>query len=92
VTCALLLSGFCRQIEHVQPVDWRRYAVVSGVRPNDTFGQTLTAFLQNEARYELKWVAADQNLVTNMPGWEGVIGARKASARGNEDDTHPQVR
>jgi hypothetical protein len=72
VTCALPPSGFCRQFEHVQPVDWTRYAAVTGVRPNDTFGQTLTAVLQNEARYELKWVEAEQKRVTNLHGWEGV--------------------
>ncbi len=89
---ALPPGGFCRQVEQVQPVDWTRYAAATGVRSNDTFGQTLTAALQNEVRYELRWVAAEQKLVTNLPGWEGVIGARKASAHGNEDDTHPQVR
>ena len=71
-TCAIPPSGFCREVEHVQPVDWTRYAAVTGVRSNDTFGQTLATVLQNEARYELKWVAAEQTLVTNLPGWEGV--------------------
>ena len=89
LACAFPDGGFCRQIEHVQPVDWTRYAAAMGVRSNDTIGQTLTAVLQNEARYELKWVAAEQTLVTNLPGWEGVIGARKAGAHGNEDDRQP---
>ena len=43
-----------------------------GVRSNDAFGQMLTVLLQNEARYELRWVTADQTLVTNSPGWEGM--------------------
>jgi hypothetical protein len=72
VACAVQPSGLCRQIEHVQPVDWMRYAAVTGVRSNDTFGKALTTVLQNEARYELKWVAAEQTLVTNLPEWEGM--------------------
>jgi len=64
--CAIPPGGFCRQIEQVQQVDWTQYAAVTGVRSNDTFGQTLTTVLQNEARHELKWVAAEQTLVTSQ--------------------------
>ena len=76
VAWALPLGGYCRQIEQVQPVDWGRYAAVTGVKSNDTFGQALTTVLQNEARYELKWVVAEQTLVTNLPagkGWSAML-------------------
>ena len=53
-------------------MDWTRYATPTGVRSNDTLGQTLITVLQNEARYELKWLGAEQKLVNNLPGWEGV--------------------
>ena len=59
VACALPPKAICRQIEHGRPVDWTRYAAAMGVRSNDTFGQTLTTVLQNEARYELRWVEAE---------------------------------
>ena len=72
VASAFPPGGFGRQMEQVQPVDWARFAAATGVRSNDTFGQTLTSVLQNEARYELRWVAAEQTLVTNLPGWEGL--------------------
>jgi hypothetical protein len=70
--CALPLEAFCQQMEEVKPVDWRRYGAMMGVRSNDAFGQTLVAVLQNEARYEFRWAAAEQTLATNLPGWEGL--------------------
>ncbi len=70
--CALPLQGFCRQTEKVQCVDWPRYSAMMGIRSNDSFGQTLATVLQNEARYQLRWVATQQSLVTNVPGWEGL--------------------
>src|SRR5664280_3624726 len=72
VLWALPPSSFCRQIEQVRPVEWTRYAALMGVRSNDTFGQTIVTVLQNEARYELRWVEAEQTLVTKLPGWEGM--------------------
>jgi hypothetical protein len=72
VTWTLPHGGYCRQIEHVRPVDWTRYAAMMGVRSNDAFGQTLATILQNEARYELRWVGAEQRLTNNLLGWDGV--------------------
>ena len=72
VACAIPPGGFCRRVEQVRPVDWTRYTALMGVRSNDTFGQTIVTVLQNEARYELRWVEAEQTLVTNLPGWEGM--------------------
>ena len=60
------------QTPFVQPVDWTRFADKMGVRAGDTFGQTLVTVLQNEARYELNWVNTDQQVVNNLPGWNGV--------------------
>ena len=56
----------------VVPVDWPSYAKQMGVQRDDAFGQALTKVLQNEARYELQWVAADHDIVKNIRGWEGV--------------------
>jgi len=53
-------------------VNWQNYADKLGARPGDSFGQTLASILQQEARYELKWVHADHQVVRDLPGWQGV--------------------
>ena len=65
------MDAFC-QTEYVRPVDWQNYADKLGARPGDSLGQTLASILQQEARYELKWVHADHQIVRDLPGWQGV--------------------
>ena len=72
MACAFVPACFCQDIEQVQPVEWSRLGAAMGVSSNDTFGQTLAIVLQNEARYELKWVGTEQSLISNLPRWEGV--------------------
>lgn len=78
--CCLAIAAFAvclpaasyGQTQFVQPVDWTRFAGKTGVQSGDVFGQTLATVLRNEARYELNWVHADQQVVNNLPGWNGV--------------------
>ncbi len=65
------MDAFC-QTEYVRPVVWRNYKDNLGVRPGDSFGRTLASILQREARYELRWVHADHQIVRDLPGWQGV--------------------
>ena len=57
------------QTQYVKPVDWTKYAGKTGVQAGDTFGQTLTTVIQNEAvRTELAQYPAG---LQHVQGWEG---------------------
>jgi len=57
-------------VDYVQSIDWSRYNGSFGVRPDDTFGQSLVGMLQNQSRYELGWVN-EYAVLANAPGFVG---------------------
>jgi hypothetical protein len=62
------------QYQNVQPVDWSKYAGMTGIQSGDAFGQNVNAILQNEARYLYNWVDSAYTLqgfsyFNNVPGY-----------------------
>lgn len=57
---------------HVHPVNWSRYDGEFGVKPGDTFGQSLVNVLQNESRYELNSIHAEYPIATDGFGYPGL--------------------
>lgn len=54
---ALSAGGYASsQSQTVQPINWSKYAGMTGVQPNDAFGQSITTVLQNQSRYLHGWI------------------------------------
>jgi hypothetical protein len=51
-----LALGSVSVAQTVTPVDWSRYAGIMGVKPGDTFGQTVTGIMQKQAGYLSSWL------------------------------------
>lgn len=42
------------QSELVQPIDWSRYADITGVKPKDDFGKSLVALIQKQSKFVMQ--------------------------------------
>ena len=76
-TCALwcfphIARSQTQSVDYVQPINWSRYDGMFGVKPGDTFGQSLVSVLQNQSRYELNWVPTQYEVGDNAANYAGV--------------------
>lgn len=58
-------------VDFVQPINWSKYKGMFGVQPDDTFGERLVRLLQNESRYEIRWVKSQYPVQTKAPKFLG---------------------
>jgi len=61
--CLWLSSLAEAQSEHVQPIDWSRYSNISGVRPDDAFGQKLVDVIQKQSKYVMQEIHDPTNYI-----------------------------
>jgi hypothetical protein len=48
-------SGFA-QFPYVRPINWSKYAGMTGVQPGDHFGREIAVILQNQSHYLFNWI------------------------------------
>jgi hypothetical protein len=55
--CLFAFAGHgIAQSQNVHPIDWSKYAGMTGVQPGDAFGRNITTVLQNQSRSLFKWI------------------------------------
>jgi hypothetical protein len=64
------------QYQNVVPVDWSKYAGMTGIQPGDTFGQDINTILQYQSKYLYNWVQSEYEFQEfgYFPGTWGYYG------------------